>query len=334
MDGKLQYVTFYNGQKMPIVGLGTWQAKVGEVGKAVDAALAAGYRHIDTAFAYRNEKEIGEVLKKWFDSGKLKREDIFIVTKLPMMGMRQSSVEKYLKRSLADLQLDYVDLYLVHNPVGMQDVDDGTFPPKGKDGNVLLDLNTDHVSIWKGMEAQVDAGRARSIGLSNFTARQIKRVWQSARIKPANLQVEMHAYLQQRELRAFCRALDITLCAWGPLGTPGIYTFVERQGGDVNNMPRHDLLGDEVVKRIAQKHGKTTAHVLLRFLMQLGVVVIPKSSNPARVKENFKVFDFELSAEDMEALEALDKGRKGRLGTGNILPGIDKHPEYPWYERY
>ncbi|XP_047099292.1 1,5-anhydro-D-fructose reductase-like [Schistocerca piceifrons] len=320
MVGTLQHITFYNGQKMPIVGLGTWQAKVGEVGEAVDAALAAGYRHIDTAYSYRNEKEIGDTLKKWFDSGKLKREDVFIVTKLPLIGMRHSGVEKYLKKSLSGLQVDYVDLYLVHNPIGFQDVDDGGYP-KDKDGQVLLDMTTDHISIWKAMEAQVDAGRARSIGLSNFNARQIKRVWQSARIKPANLQVEMHAYFQQRELRAFCRALDITVCAWGPLGTPQIYSFVEKQGGDVSKLPRYDLLGDPVVKRIAQKHGKTTAQVLIRFLMQLEVAVIPKSSNPTRVEENFAVFDFELSPEDMEALEALDKGRKGRLGSEHSQPG-------------
>ncbi|XP_049768329.1 1,5-anhydro-D-fructose reductase-like [Schistocerca cancellata] len=333
MVGTLQHITFYNGQKMPIVGLGTWQAKVGEVGEAVDAALAAGYRHIDTAYSYRNEKEIGDTLKKWFDSGKLKREDVFIVTKLPLIGMRHSGVEKYLKKSLSNLQVDYVDLYLVHNPIGFQDVDDGGYP-KDKDGQVLLDMTTDHISIWKGMEAQVDAGRTRSIGLSNFNARQIKRVWQSARIKPANLQVEMHAYFQQRELRAFCRALDITVCAWGPLGTPQIYSFVEKQGGDVSKLPRYDLLGDPVVKRIAQKHGKTTAQVLIRFLVQLEVAVIPKSSNPTRVEENFAVFDFELSPEDMEAMEALDKGRKGRLGSEHSQPGSGRHPEWPWFEPY
>ncbi|XP_046982238.1 1,5-anhydro-D-fructose reductase-like [Schistocerca americana] len=333
MASKLQYITFYNGQKMPIVGLGTWQSSTGDVGKAVDAALTAGYRHIDTAYAYGNEKEIGDVLKKWFDSGKLKREDVFIVTKLPTIGNRESAVEKYIKLSLSALQLDYVDLYLVHNPVGMQDAEQGRYP-RGPDGKVILDMDTDHVAIWKAMEAQVDAGRARSIGLSNFNARQIKRVWESARIKPTNLQVEMHAYFQQRELRAFCRALDITVCAWGPLGTPGIYSFVEKQGADVSEMARYDLLGDPVVKGIAQKHGRTTAQVLLRFLMQLEVAVIPKSVSPTRVKENFKVFDFELSPEDMEALEALDKGRKGRLGSERSLPWLAGHPEFPWFERY
>ncbi|XP_049768473.1 1,5-anhydro-D-fructose reductase-like [Schistocerca cancellata] len=333
MAGKLQHITFHNGQKMPIVGLGTWQSSEGEVGKALDVALEAGYRHIDTAFLYRNEREIGATLKKWFNSGKLKREDVFVVTKLPFMGMRQSGVEKYLKKSLCALQLDYVDLYLIHNPVGFQDVDGGGFP-KDKDGNVLLDVTTDHVAIWKGMEAQVDAGRARSIGLSNFNARQIKRVWESARIKPANLQVEMHVYFQQRELRAFCRALDITFCAFGPLGSPHIYPFVESQGGDVSKLPRYNQLSDPLVKQIAQKHGKTTAQVLIRFLMQLEVAVIPKSSNPARIKENFAVFDFELSPEEMEALEALDKGPKGRQANEHVLPGLGRHPEFPWFERY
>lgn len=333
MTSKLEYITFYNGQKMPIVGLGTWQSSPEDVGGAVDVALAAGYRHIDTAYAYGNEKEIGDALKQWFDSGRLKREDVYIVTKLPMMGNRQSDVEKYLRASLSALQLEYVDLYLVHLPVGLQDVEQGKYP-RGPDGKALLDKDTDHVSIWKAMEDQVDLGRARAIGLSNFNARQIRRVWRMARIRPANLQVEMHAYLQQRELRAFCRALDISVCAWGPLGTPHIYSFVEKQGGDVTKMPVYDLLGDPVVERIAQRHGRTSAQVLVRFLMQLGVAVIPKSVRPARIQQNFKVFDFELSPEDMEALEALDKGRKGRLGSEQCFPGIEDHPEFPWFERY
>ncbi|CAG2058963.1 unnamed protein product, partial [Timema podura] len=176
-----------------------------EIETSLDAALEAGYRHIDTAFLYGNEAAIGKVLKKWFDSKKLKREDLFIVTKLPHVGNSFERVEKYLKRSLEALQLSYVDLYLIHGAIGLQERGDEIRPLDEK-GNPLLDMKTDHVSLWKGMEAQVDAGRAKAIGLSNFNARQIKRIWSSARIKPANLQVELNVYFQQRELTAYLQS--------------------------------------------------------------------------------------------------------------------------------
>nr|CAD7605190.1 unnamed protein product [Timema genevievae] len=195
MVTELKDVVFYNGLKMPIVGFGTWQATPEEIEISLDAALKAGYRHIDTAFVYNNEDAIGRVLKRWFDSGKIQRKDLFIVTKkvnhklvfivkLPGTGNHAESVEKYIKLSLSALQLDYVDLYLIHSAVGKKDFDRSQ---AGSDHQAELDMNTDHVSLWKAMEAQVDAGRAKAIGLSNFNSRQIKRIWSSARIKPANL---------------------------------------------------------------------------------------------------------------------------------------------------
>ncbi|XP_049795324.1 1,5-anhydro-D-fructose reductase-like isoform X1 [Schistocerca nitens] len=329
MTGKMEYLTFFNGHKMPILGLGTAHALGDDIEKAIDAALEIGYRHIDTARRYNNEAQIGRTLKKWLDSGKIKREDLFIVTKLPLTGNRAECVEKHLKQSLHDLQLDYVDLYLIHHPVGFQDVD-----PKDNGEEMLLDMNTDHVSLWKAMEGQVDAGRARSIGLSNFNARQVKRVWQSARIKPANLQVELHVYFQQSQLRAFCRALDITVCGYIPLGAPGV-----RPPGraaitvDTSKQPKRDQMTNPVVSQIAQKHRKTNAQVLLRYVVQLGVAAIPKSTNPDRLRQNFDVFDFELSAEDMEALEQLDKGSAGRQVRA-FIPEMANHPEYPFNAHY
>ncbi|XP_047100133.1 1,5-anhydro-D-fructose reductase-like [Schistocerca piceifrons] len=333
MEIVLGPITFYNGTKMPIIGLGTWQSSPDEVEKAVDVALQAGYRHIDTAATYGNEAAIGRALQKWFESGKIKRDDLFIVTKLPPVGNRAECVEKYLKKSLAALQLKYVDLYLIHYPVGLQEIQDESFP-KDKDGNILFDMNTDHISLWKAMETQVDEGRALSIGLSNFSAEQIKRIWRSARIRPANLQVELHVYHQQRELRAFCRALDITIVSYFTLGSPRYYSYIENLGLDVSRIPKQHPLSDAVVLRIAQKHGKSAAQVLLRFVMQLGVAVIPKSTNPEHIQQNFDVFDFELSPEDMYSLEALDKGERGRQVNDVIFPGQENHPEYPWKYRY
>nr|CAD7413636.1 unnamed protein product [Timema poppensis] len=297
-----------------------------EIETSLDAALKAGYRHIDTAFAYKNEDAIGRVLKKWFDSGKIQRKDLFIVTKLPGTGNHAESVEKYIKLSLSALQMDYVDLYLIHSAVGKKDYDRS---PAGSDHQAELDMNTDHVSVWKAMEAQVDAGRAKAIGLSNFNSRQIKRIWSAARIKPANLQVELNVYFQQRELTAFCKALDITVCAYAPLGNPD---FAKKISGK-SDLKFSSPMEDPVVGRIAKKHNKTPAQVLLRWIIQRGIVVIPKSKTPSRIKANFEVQDFNLTDEDIEDLNALDKGRKGRMFGGHVISG-SSHPEFAFNEPY
>ncbi|KAJ8870937.1 hypothetical protein PR048_027239 [Dryococelus australis] len=219
-------VQFHNGYKMPLLGLGTFLASSEVVGAALDTALRAGYRHIDTATIYENEAAIGEVLQKWLKSGRVRREDLFIVTKLPGSGNRAESVEKYLKKSLEALQLNYVDLYLVHSAMGSLEQVGAARGPR------VPDVTTDHISIWKAMEAQVDAGRARSIGLSNFNSRQIKRIVKEARIRPANLQIELNVYFQQRELAAFCNALDITVCAYAPLGSPAFADHLKQRNGE------------------------------------------------------------------------------------------------------
>jgi len=183
------------------------------------------------------------------------------------------------------------------------------------------------------MEAQVDAGRTRSIGLSNFNSRQIARIVKSARIRPANLQVELNVYFQQRELVAFCRALDITVCAYAPIGSPGFAALVKARGGTIPESANFDPLTDPVVLAIAKHHNKTAAQVLLRHCMQRDIVVIPKSINPGRIKENFQVFDFELSEAEVEQLDALDKryaGRKFRMD----LKGLTEHPEHPYDDPY
>nr|CAD7257771.1 unnamed protein product [Timema shepardi] len=238
------------------------------IDSVIDTALEAGYRHIDTAYVYGNEAAIGKALKRWFDSGKIKREELFIVTKLPMVGLQADKVEKYLNRSLAALQLTYVDLYLIHFPCGLEERGENLFP-QDESGNLILDKTTEH-----SMEAQVDAGKARSIGLSNFNARQIKRIVKSARIPPANLQVELHVFFQQKELVAFCKALDITVVAYAPIGSPGIYEFIE------------------------------------------------------------KFFDITLDDQDVNELNALDRGKNGRLFSSVMLRGIEKHPEDPFKEPY
>ncbi|CAG2059655.1 unnamed protein product [Timema podura] len=270
----------------------------------INTALEVGYRHFDTAYFYNNEAEMGKAFKKLFDSGKFKREELFIVTKLPPTGNRASSVEKYIKLSLKALQLDYVDLYLIHNPVGNKEAE----AKPDKLSTMELDMDTDLISLWKAMELQVDAGRARSIGVSNFNADQ------TARIIPANNQVELHLYFQRKELAAFCKALDVTMCAYAPLGSPAFPEFYSNvMKGDAKKLPNVNPLQDPVVLKIAKNHNKTPAQILLRQIVQRGIVVIPKSSNPGRQRENFQVLDFELTEEEMYEMSLLDRGKKFSL---------------------
>ncbi|KAL1513172.1 hypothetical protein ABEB36_002617 [Hypothenemus hampei] len=311
---------------MPILGYGTWQANDAELEAAVDAALTAGYRHIDTAHVYENEKVIGNVLKKWFDAGKLKREDIFLVTKLPPGGLTANGVPKYLKRSLDFLQLDYVDLYLVHTPFAFKDIE-GNLHPFTADGKIDLDMTTDHIAVWKAMEEQVDKGLTKSIGLSNFNLKQITRVLENSRIKPSSLQIELHAYHQQHELVEFCKKNNIVVTAYSPLGNPGLVTFFPKFGKQIE-VP--NILKNSTVVEIAEKHKKTSAQVLLRHIVQKDICVIPKSTNAQRLKENLDIFNFKLDQNDVAALNALDRGY--RLLDFKIFNGIDDHPEYPFPE--
>ncbi|ENN70660.1 1,5-anhydro-D-fructose reductase [Dendroctonus ponderosae] len=311
---------------MPILGYGTWQATDKELADAVEAALEAGYRHIDTAHVYENEKVIGDILKKWFDAGKLKREDIFLVTKLPPGGMRPEGVRKYIRRSLDLLQLDYVDLYLVHTPFGFKDVE-GDLHPTTPEGNIDLDLTTDHLAIWKAMEEQVDKGLAKSIGLSNFNICQISRILKNARIPPSSLQIELNAYFQQNELVDFCKKNNIVVTAYSPLGNPGLKKLFDKLGKQIE-LP--NILNNPTVERLAKKHNKSNAQILLRHLVQKGISTIPKSTNPARLRQNLDIFNFKLDEQDLVDMNGLDTG--ARLLDFLIFNGIKNHPEYPFNE--
>nr|CAD7205503.1 unnamed protein product [Timema douglasi] len=198
-----------------------------------------------------------------------------------------------------------------------------------------LDMDTDLISLWKAMEQQVDAGRARSIGVSNFNADQVKRIVQAARIIPANNQVELHLYFQRKELAAFCKALDVTICAYAPLGSPAFPEFYSNvMKGDAKKLPNVNPLQDPVVLKIAKNHNKTPAQILLRQIVQRGIVVIPKSSNPGRQKENFQVLDFELTEEEMYEMSLLDRGKKFSLNFNATAAKNGKHPEYPYNAPY
>ncbi|CAL8137562.1 unnamed protein product [Orchesella dallaii] len=300
-----------NGYNMPLVGLGcsVFPEPPSVVEKAVETALEIGYRHFDTATLYNTELHLGNAMRKAFDAGKVKREDLFIVTKLPQTAMAPERVSQFMDKALRDLQLEYVDLYLVHWPVGMlYRGNEKDMMPTDTEGNYLFDSSTDLEAVWREMEKLVESGRTKSIGLSNFNEKQIKRILKIAKIPPVNNQVELHAYLQQPQLREFCKNHGISLTAYFPLGGLSRKNYPAKL--QITVAPK--LLEDPIVLDLAKKYNLSPAQILLRFSTQLDVAIIPKSSNPTRLLENFQIMDFTIENEDLELLKTLDQGEPAR----------------------
>ena len=265
-----------NGVEIPYLGLGVFRCKDGdETINAVRWAIEAGYRHIDTAAAYGNEKSVGQGIH---DSG-IDRKELFVTTKLLKEDMVTGTQIKGLENSLKLLQLDYVDLYLIHWPV----------PGKTWES-------------WKAMEEIYKSGRARAIGVSNFVERNLDKLLQDAKIVPAVSQFECHPHFSQQPLAAYCEKLGIACEAWAPLGGTG-----------------RDFLDDPILKKMAGKYGKTTAQIVLRWHLQRGIIVIPKSTHQARIVANMDLYKFELSPDDMKAINDLDQNPQ-RSNIGKYDP--------------
>lgn len=282
-----------SGYDMPVIGLGTWKSEPSKAGEAVRyAILEAGYTHIDGAYIYGNEPELGLVYREIFQS--LKREDVFITSKLWNTKHAKNQVVQACKQTLHDLSLEYLDLYLMHWGVAFQAGDNDK--PIDREGRALLEP----ISVretWEAMENLVDLGLVKSIGVANFDSPMIVDLLTYARIKPAINQIELHPYNSQSDLVGYCQRLGIVVTAYSPLGRQGVNTY---------NIPRlHD---DPAIQTIATKYGKTLAQILIRWAIQRGTVVIPKSVTPSRIQENISVFDFELSESDMAELDSLDRG--------------------------
>lgn len=264
-------VTFHNGNTMPTVGLGTFRCKDGEeLVNAVRHAIVSGYRSIDTAKIYDNETSVGEGIRQGIEAAGITRADLFITSKIWLTDYGYESAKEAYKTSLKKLGLDYLDLYLIHWP--------GTEPEK-------------YIETWKALEELYNEGKVRNIGVSNFKEEHLEELLQSASVKPVINQVEFHPHLLQEGLREYLEEKHIVGESWSPLMNGAI-------------------LDNEVIKEIAEKHGKTPAQIIIRFNMDNNVVVIPKSVTPSRIEENIQVFDFTLDAEDMKKIKALNKDER------------------------
>lgn len=300
-------------EKIPVVGLGTWKAAPDEVMEAVKTAIDVGYRHIDCAYYYHNESEVGAAVQCKMKEGVVTRQDLFIVSKLWCTSHRKSLVRAACAKSLKALQLDYLDLYLIHWPMGFKSGEEDL--PLERSG-MVIPSDTSFLDTWEAMEELVAEGLVKAIGVSNFNHEQLERLLAKPdlKIKPLTNQIECHPYLTQNKLIEFCRARNVAVTAYRPLGG---------SSGGV------DLMDNPVIQEVAKKHKKTPAQILIRFHIQRDVSVIPKSVNPKRIRENFQVFDFHLSEEDMSALLRLDKNL--RLAT---FPTAQNHKDYPFNIEY
>lgn len=270
--------TLLNGVKIPCIGFGTWQTPDGEVAyESVLTALKCGYRHIDTATAYGNEESVGKAINDFLKSGEAKRSDLFITTKLHNKDHGYEATKNAIERSLSLLGLDYLDLYLIHwpNPIFFRD-----------------NWAKANAGSWKAMEEAYEAGKIRAIGLSNFFERHIDKLMETAKIPPMVNQIKICPGIAQQELVKFCKDRNMEVEGYSPLGTGGSFK-------------------SEVLKRIAQKYGKSIAQVCVRWSLQQGAIPLPKSVNPERIAQNSQVFDFSLEDEDCKAIDEINYAELG-----------------------
>ena len=297
------------GQRLPLVGLGTWKIERPQTEQVVLEAVRQGYRHLDCACDYGNESEVGAGLDRAIRAGLCRREEMWVTSKLWNTYHRREHVRPAVERSLRDLRLDHLDLYLIHFPIATKYVSfDDRYPPEWffnpKAGVPRMEL--DRVPIgdtWQAMEELVAAGLVRDIGVCNFGCSLLRDLLSYARIRPAVLQVEMHPFLTQEKLLRYCREEGIVVTAFSPLGALSYFTLGMAQ-------PEESVLRTETVRELARHHGRTPAQIVLRWGIQRGTAIVPKTARPDRLEENLAIFDFELSEDEMKAIGGLNRDRR------------------------
>ncbi|KAJ7363428.1 hypothetical protein OS493_009582 [Desmophyllum pertusum] len=302
---------------MPLIGLGTWKSTKGEVGKAVKFAVRCGFRHLDCAWVYENEAEIGESLHEVFKEGKVKREEIFITSKLWCNRHAPEDVLPTCQETLKNLQTDYLDLYLIHLPITFRK--DAALRPSAGEG--ILGYSHERMAqTWQAMEQLVEKGLCKSIGISNFSVKKIQTLLETAKIVPACNQVESHPYLSQLELKKYCDSKGIVIAAYSPLGSPD-RPYPDKEADPI-------ILNDSVLKKIADKHKTTVALVALAWGIKRGTPVLPKAVSENHIKDNLEALHLKLDEDDMKAVESI--GIRHRYFKMHSMLRPNEDPQNLW----
>ena len=305
----MKNLSLYNHDLLPTVGLGLWKTPKSDAAKTVHDAIKIGYRHLDSACDYGNEVEVGNGIKLALSKGLCKRDELWVTSKLWNTYHKKEHVRPALERTLKDLQIDRIDLYLIHFPIAQEFVPfDVRYPPEwlyepsGENPKIKF-ANVSIQETWGAMEQLVRDGLVRNIGICNFGTSMLRDLLTYAEIHPSVLQVERHPYLAQPQLLKFCQSNDITLTGFSPLGA-GSYLELGMA------KPEDSVLDETLVSEIAGSHGKTPAQIVLRWGIQQGTSVIPKSTRQERLRENLEVFDFVLSDIEMASMNKLDRNHR------------------------
>jgi alcohol dehydrogenase (NADP+) len=306
----MKTIQFENGDQMPIFGLGTWKSTPGEVYTAVKDALRLGYRHIDCASLYGNEAEVGQALTESINEGIVSRDQLWLTSKLWNNAHAPENVQLSLEKTLSDLQIESIDLYLIHWPVVLRE--EVLFHESAID---LIALDTLPISkTWQTLEAMVDKGLCRHIGVSNFSIVKLRKLLETARLMPEMNQIELHPYLQQPTMLEFCSSNSIHITAYAPLGSADRPSRLKVEGEPV-------LLENPTISRIAEHHNVTPAQVLISWAIHRQTVVIPKSVNSERLRQNLNAGEVSLTQEDMQEIAGLDRNRRYISGDFWVVEG-------------